>query len=95
LPLFKDRAYFNPSSQTVNKGRKPHDPDLEEALNDWCESLLAENISFRTDNILQHALTLKPDLRGGNKKKAKRWVYVFIEQCNLSVRKVTHVGQQI
>jgi hypothetical protein len=36
----------NPNARTVNKGRKPDDPDLEESLNDWCESLLAENISF-------------------------------------------------
>jgi hypothetical protein len=64
----KDRAYFKPNARTVNKGRQPDNPDLEEALNDWCESLLADNISFQTDNILQHTLTLKPDLRGGNEK---------------------------
>jgi Tc5 transposase DNA-binding domain len=95
LPLLRDRAYFNPNVCTVNKGRQPDDPNLEEVLNDWCESLLAENISFRTDNILQHAITIKPDLIGGNEKKAKRWVYDFMERWNLSVCKVTHVGQQV
>jgi hypothetical protein len=52
LPLLNDRAHFNPNAQTVIKGRKPNDPDLEEALNDWCESLLAENISTTLYNML-------------------------------------------
>jgi hypothetical protein len=95
LPLLNDRAFFNPNARTVNKGRKGDDGDLEEELNDLCETFFADIISFQTDNILQHALTIKPDLRDGNEKKAKRWVYDFVERWNLSVCQVTHVGQQI
>jgi hypothetical protein len=36
--LLKDRAYFNPNAQTVNKGRKADDLDLEEEMNDWCDA---------------------------------------------------------
>jgi hypothetical protein len=66
--LTKERAYFNRNARTVNIGGKADDPNLEEELNDWCETLLADNISFRTGNIVQHALTLKPDLKEGNEK---------------------------
>jgi hypothetical protein len=54
-----------------------------------------ENITFKTDNILQQALKIKPNLKNGNEKIMWRWIYDFMERWHLSVRKVTHVGQAI
>jgi hypothetical protein len=95
LHLLKVKAYINASAPTVNWGRTPDIQELEEEVNDWCETNLMENISFRTNIILQHALTINPNLKNGNEKRCKRCIYAFMERWNLSVRIVTHVGQSI
>jgi hypothetical protein len=91
IPLLKDNTYHNPSACSVT----PDNSELEEELIDWCAPNLMEYLSFRTKNILQQSLTVKPNLKNGNKKRMKRWIYAFMEQWNLSVCKVTHVGQSI
>jgi hypothetical protein len=58
------------NAQTMHNGKPDVYPELEEQLNEWCESMFLEIITFKTDNILQQALQIEPNIKNGNEKKS-------------------------
>jgi hypothetical protein len=65
----KEKILINPNARTVHNGKPAIYPELEEQLNEWCESMFMENITFKTDNILHQALQIEPNLKNSNEKK--------------------------
>jgi hypothetical protein len=55
-----------------------------------------EDIPVRTNNIIAQAISLDKanNHKKGNVQRISRWVYCFLECWNLSIRRVTCVGQK-
>jgi hypothetical protein len=46
------KVLINPHARIVSSGPIPEYPDLERDLNEWCEGLLMEGISFKTETCI-------------------------------------------
>jgi transposase-like protein len=93
----KTKALVNPNSKTTHLGRPVEFLDLESKLHKWVEEMRQEDIPVRTNNIIAQAISMDVSntFKKGNAQRISRWVYCFLERWNLSIRRVTRVGQKL
>jgi DDE superfamily endonuclease/Tc5 transposase DNA-binding domain len=93
----KTKALLNPNSKTIHFGRPVEFLDLESRLHKWVEEMRQEDIPVCTNNIIAQAISLDTTntFKKGNAQRISRWVYCFLERWNLSIRRVTRVGQKL
>jgi Tc5 transposase DNA-binding domain len=92
----KTKALLNPNSKTAHFGRPVEFLESEGKLHKWVEEMRQEDIPVRTNNIIAQAVSLDASntFKNGNAQKISRWVYCFLERWNLSIHRVTRVGQK-
>jgi hypothetical protein len=78
-------------------GRANEYLELEKKLHKWIEELCQEDIPVRTNNIIAQAINLD---KSGQFKRCNavcitRSVYHFLDRWDLSIRRVTYVGQKL
>lgn len=95
LPKLMAKAQVNPRAFTSHKGRKVDDPDLESELLTWVLHQRSEDMAVRPSDIVNQAITLKPDFKNGEREKLRRWSYLFLARHGLSIRRVTRIGQKL
>jgi hypothetical protein len=71
--------------------------ELEGKLHKWVEEMRQEDIPVRTNNIIAQAVSLdvRNTFKNGNAAKISQWFYCFLEWWNLSIHRVTRVGQKL
>jgi hypothetical protein len=95
LQALKDKALVNPNSKTVHTGRTVDDADIEPEIKDWVLDQRLQNLSIQTRNIIQQAIFLRPNFKGGDQGKQVKWVYRFLGRNGLSIRRPTRIGQKL
>lgn len=78
-------------------GRKPFFPELEKELYAWFvnERKVNKNIvNYRRLREEAEKLATKYDLTKNKFKISNNWIYTFSKRHKLSMRKITHVGQE-
>ena len=87
--------------RTVNpkaRGRKQlkSDDAVEEKLKEWVYDLEENERRITRTMIFRKALELKPDFKGANMTRLKKWFYYgFVKRANLSICKIASVGQKL
>lgn len=95
LGKLKTKCLQNPHAKTCGKGPTIKDLAFEEETKSWIMEQRDKDIPVRTKDIINHCIQVRPDFRGGNKKRLISWVYKFLARHGMSVRRVTRVGQKL
>jgi hypothetical protein len=95
LDKLKAKALVNPHAKTCGKGPTIKDFEFEQEVKFWILEQRDQDIPVRTRDIINHAIQVRPDFKGGMKKRLIAWVYKFLGRHGLSVRRVTRVGQKL
>ena len=82
--------------QMGNPGRKPQEPELEEALMVWFKEQRAKKHVVIYLNMGDRALTIMGEMGIGEEtlKISDSWLRKFCKRHSISSRKITHHGQQ-
>lgn len=93
----KEKCLQNPRARSIHKGRDLENYELEKELHAWVLEQRQEDIPVKTDNIIAEAIRRDESgtFRSGCEKKVTRWVYLFLHRWELSIRRVTRVGQKL
>ena len=95
LPRLIEKARINPHARTTSKGPSVSDPVFEKEIKDWIMEQRSDDILVRTKDIINFTIQSRPDYKNGVEKTLVSWVYKFLARNNLSVRRVTRVGQKL
>lgn len=96
MPKLLSKCQENPRARTTHQGKPTQYPELEQFLYDWVMDKREEDIQVTTNDILKKAIAFIGDGFKDNKaKRAKRWIYVFMERWGLSIRRKTRIGQKL
>jgi transposase-like protein len=95
LNRLKEKALQNPHAKTCGKGPTIKELEFEQEVKFWVLEQRDSDIPVRTRDIINHAIQVRPQFKGGSKKKLIAWVYKFLGRHGLSVRRVTRVGQKL
>jgi hypothetical protein len=83
--------------KSLHKGRKPQTCDEhEDLIKDWVDEQIQSNVAISTTNIIIFASGLDSSPLKNKTTEAKlKWAYRFLERHQYSIRRTTHIGQQI
>ena len=76
-------------------GRHSETEDIENELLNWIQKMRKLGISINTANIIIKAIELFPAFKGKNYKTLLNWSYRFLKRNNYSIRRATHLGQEL
>ena len=85
----------NPKAKTVHDGKSVEYYDVEQELLVWIKELRSKDISVNTRQVIAKALSIDTNFHKGNMKALWKWIYVFLDRNNLSIRRITHQGQKL
>jgi hypothetical protein len=86
----QQKAQSKPNAKTAGIRQAVENLELERKLHKWIEELHQEDIPVHTNDIMARATNLDD-----NAVSITRWVYLFLDRWDLSIRRVTRVGQKL
>ena len=92
----KERLVKSSRSQRANRGKTAQYPQIETPILKFIEDRRAAGLPVSTTEIRLKALAIAKTVEGGNGFKASvNWCYRFMARHNYSIRRRTHISQQL
>jgi DDE superfamily endonuclease len=92
---FLEAIRRNPKAKTTNEGRKIQKINVEQDILLWINELRSKDIAVNTRQVIAKSLSIDSTFHNGNINALWKWIYVFLDRNNLSIRRVTRQGQKL